>query len=114
MKEQVLRKLIAEEVRSILKEADVVPVGPDGNKIEDQQVIKNLNMAIKAVDASVRTKLIDLIEDPSAAKALRNPAQRTALLGAIAIAFGISEKDFSQIVGKIKGVLKTAATNDQA
>jgi hypothetical protein len=72
-------KLIAEEVRSILKEADVVPVGPDGNKIEDPQIVKNLNMAIKAVDASIRTKLIDLIEDPGAAKALRNPAQRTAL-----------------------------------
>ena len=114
MKEQELRKLIAEEVRSILTEADVVPIGPDGNKIEDKQLIRNLNMAVKAVDASLRTKLIDLIEDPNAAKALRNPAQRVALMGAMAIAFGISEKEFTQIVSKIKGVLRTSETNDQA
>ena len=114
MNHNQLRKVIQEEVRKALTEADVVPIGPDGKKIEDQQVIRNLNMAVKAIDASIRTKLIDLIEDPGAAKALRSPAQRTALLGAIAIAFGISEKDFSQIVSKIKGVLKTVDSNDQA
>jgi len=39
------------------------------------------------------------------------------LIGAIAIAFGVSEKEFSQIVSKIKGMLKTTeapATDDQA
>jgi len=103
---------------SILIESDVIPVGPDGSQIKDQQVIRNLNMAVKAVNSSLRPKLIALITDPEAAKSLKSPAQRTAVIGAIAIAFGISEDDFSQIVTKIKGVLKKASsantTNDQA
>ena len=91
-----------------ISEADVIPVGPDGKQIEDQQVIKNLNMAVKSVNSSLRPKLIDLITDPEAAKSLKSPAQRAALIGAMAIAFGISEQEFSQIIGKIKGVLKKA------
>jgi hypothetical protein len=91
-----------------ITEADIIPVGPDGKQIEDQQTIKNLNMAVKSVNSSLRPKLIDLITDPEAAKSLKSPAQRTALIGAMAIAFGISEQEFSQIVGKIKGVLKKA------
>jgi len=102
---------------TVLKEADIIPSGPDGNKISDETVIRNLNMAVKAVDASLRPKLIEILEDPAAAKALKSPAQRAALIGAIAIAFGVSEKEFSQIVSKIKGMLKTTeapATDDQA
>jgi hypothetical protein len=99
-----------------LQEADVIPVGPDGNEITDKKVISNLNLAVKAVDANLRPKLIQILEDPDAAKSLKNPAQRAALVGAIAIAFGMSEKEFSQIVGKIKGMLKPASTttDDQA
>ena len=99
-----------------LQEADVIPVGPDGNKISDKAIINNLNLAVKAVDSSLRPKLIQILEDPEAAKSLKNPAQRAALVGAIAIAFGMSEKEFSQIVGKIKGMLKpiAATTDDQA
>jgi hypothetical protein len=113
MKTSELKKLIKEEIVSALNEADIVPVGPDGSKIQDPQVIKNLNMAIKAIDSSIRTKVIDLIEDPSAVKSLKNNAQRVALLGAVAIAFGITEQDFTQIASKLKGVLKQAS-NDQA
>ena len=113
MKTSELKKLIKEEIISALTEADIVPVGPDGNKIQDPQVIKNLNMAIKAVDSSIRAKVIDLIEDPTAVKSLKNNAQRVALLGAVAIAFGITEQDFIQIASKLKGVLKQAS-NDQA
>ena len=101
-----------------LQEADVIPVGPDGNEITDKRVIANLNLAVKAVDASLRPKLVQILEDPDAANALKNPAQRAALIGAIAIAFGMTEKEFSQIISKIKGMLKTATpeptTNDQA
>ena len=99
--------------KKTLKEADVIPVGPDGNKVSDTQTIKNLNLAIKAVDASVRPKLINLITDPSAAKSLKSPAQRTALIGAIAITFGISEQEFSQIVSKIKGMLKNSSAAEK-
>ena len=99
-----------------LQEADVIPVGPDGNEITDKRVITNLNLAVKAVNSSLRPKLIQILEDPEAAKTLKNPAQRAALVGAIAIAFGMTEQEFSQIVSKIKGMLKTAGTpeNDQA
>jgi hypothetical protein len=105
MTHQELRKLIKEEIVSALNEADIVPIGPDGNKIEDPQVIKNLNMALKAVNSSIRPKLIQMIEDPDAASQLRSASQRAAILGAMAIAFGITESDFTQIVTKIKSVL---------
>ena len=100
-----------------LQEADVIPVGPDGNKITDKRVIANLNLAVKSVDASLRPKLVQILEDPDAANALKNPAQRAALIGAIAIAFGMTEKEFSQVIVKIKGMLKTTeapAPDDQA
>lgn len=123
MKYTELQKLIQEEVRKVisettqqLAEADIQPVGPDGEKITDPTTLRNLNMAVKAVNSSLRSKLITILEDPEAAKALKSPAQRVALIGAIAIAFGISEKEFGQIISKIKTVLKTteAGTNDQA
>jgi hypothetical protein len=98
-----------------INEVEIIPSGPDGEKITDPVIIKNLNLAVKAVDSAFRPKLIQILEDPGAAKALKSPAQRAALIGAIAIAFGISEKEFSQIVSKIKGMLKTSSpTNDQA
>lgn len=98
-----------------INEVEIIPSGPDGEKITDPTIIKNLNLAVKAVDSAFRPKLIQILEDPGAAKALKSPAQRAALIGAIAIAFGISEKEFSQIVTKIKGMLKTSSpTNDQA
>jgi hypothetical protein len=62
-------------------------------------------MAIKAVSSSIRPKLIQMIEDPESAKELKSPAQKAAVIGAMAIAFGISEQEFSQIVSKIKAVL---------
>ena len=98
-----------------INEVEIIPSGPDGEKITDPTIIKNLNLAVKAVDSAFRPKLIQILEDPGAAKALKSPAQRAALIGAIAIAFGISEKEFSQIVVKIKGMLKTSSpTSDQA
>jgi hypothetical protein len=98
-----------------INEVEIIPAGPDGEKITDPVIIKNLNLAVKAVDSAFRPKLIQILEDPGAAKALKSPAQRAALIGAIAIAFGISEKEFSQIVSKIKGMLNTSSpTNDQA
>lgn len=102
---------------TVLKEADVTPIGPDGNKITDETILANLNMAVKAVSSGLRPKLIQILEDPEAAKALKSPAQRAALIGAIAIAFGVSEKEFGQIVAKIKGMLKSSeapTTDDQA
>jgi len=117
MRPDEFKKLLKEFApKQQIQEADVIPVGPDGNEITDKRVITNLNLAVKAVNSSLRPKLVQILEDPEAAKALRNPAQRAALVGAIAIAFGISEQEFSQIVTKIKGMLKTteSPSNDQA
>lgn len=106
-----LRKLIREEIQTSLQEADVIPFGPDGRKIEDPAVIRNLNYALKAVDSTIRRKLIELITDPTTVKLLKTPAQKTAVIGAMAIAFGITEDDFSRIVAKIKSVLKKSETS---
>jgi hypothetical protein len=111
MKKSTLKTIIREEIKKVLIEVDVIPVGPDGNKVTDKNAIRNLNMALKSVNSSIRPKLIALISDSDAAKALTNPAQKAAVIGAIAIAFGITEKDFSQIVTKIKSVLKTSEPN---
>jgi hypothetical protein len=89
-----------------ITEADIQPTGPDGEKITDPVIIKNLNLAIKAVNSAIRPKLIQMIEDPEAAKALKSTNQRAAVIAAMAIAFGISEKEFSQIIVKIKTLLK--------
>jgi hypothetical protein len=112
MKIQTLRNLIQEEVRKLLSEADVIPSGPDGNKVTDRKVIGNLNLALKSLRPSVRPKLIQIIEDPEAAKELKSKGQRTAVLAAIAIAFGISAQEFSEIAGSIKGLLTTSTVAD--
>jgi hypothetical protein len=114
MKKSQLKQIIREEIYSALNEVDTIPVGPDGNKVTDKNVIRNLNMALKSVNSSIRPKLIALIEDSEAAKALTNPSQKAAVIGALAVAFGITEKDFSQIVTRIKSVLKTTNTDAQA
>lgn len=105
MKHKELRKIINEEIRNILSEGDVIPTGPDGQKITDQKVIKGLNTALKAVDSAIRNKLIQLIEDPSSAKSLNSADKRAAMISAIAIAFGMSEQEFGQIVSKVKSYL---------
>jgi hypothetical protein len=106
MNPEEFKKLLKEFApKRQIQEADVIPVGPDGKKIEDANVIRNLNMALKSVSSTIRPKLIQLIEDPEAAKELKSPTQKAAVLGAIAIAFGITEQEFNQIVGKIKSVL---------
>ena len=90
-----------------LTEVDVIPIGPNGEKITDPQTIKNLNLALKSVkNTALRTKLIDILTDTDAANALKNANTRVAMLGAIGIAFGISEQEFTQIVTKIKVLLK--------
>lgn len=116
MKPEEFKRLLKEFApKQNLQEADVVPVGPDGQKITDPTVIKNLNMALKAVSGALRPKITQMIEDPGAAKELKNPAQKAAVIGALAIAFGISEEDFSQIVSKIKAVLpKRSDTTPEA
>ena len=106
MTEKELRRIIREEVkRKLLSEADVIPVGPDGQEISDPKVIKNLNMALKAIGGNIRGKIIDMIEDPTAVKDLSNTSQKAAVMAAMAIAFGITGKEFGQIVSKIKAIL---------
>ncbi len=113
MRPEEFKKLLKEfaPVQQI-QEADIKPVGPDGEQITDPIIIKNLNFALKAVSSTIRAKLIDLIEDPESAKSLKSPSQRAAIIAAIAISFGISEKEFMQIITKIKSTLKAGETSN--
>lgn len=107
------KKITINELRDLVKDIinesrlteNVVPIGPDGSKITDQNVIRNLNLALKSVSSGLRIKLSTIISDPESAKDLRTPAQRAAMLGALAISFGITEKEFIQVIGKIKSYL---------
>ena len=103
MKLHQLRRIIREEVQTVLTEVDIQPAG-----IQDETVIANLNRAVRMVSASIRPKLKDLLEDPTAAKDLTTIDQRAAVITAIAMAFGISEQDFSTIISKVKSNLKSA------
>jgi len=105
MKHKELRKIISEEIRFVLMEGDVIPTGPDGQKITNPKVIKGLNTALKSVDSSIRTKLIQLIEDPGSAKSLNSADKRASMIAAIAIAFGMSDQEFGQIITKVKSYL---------
>jgi hypothetical protein len=106
MTEKQLRQIIREEVRrNLLSEADVIPKGPDGQEITDPKIIKNLNMALKAIGGNIRGKIIDMIEDPDSVKELTNAGQKAAVMAAMAIAFGITSKEFGQIVTKVKAIL---------
>ena len=109
MKKSELKKIIQEEVKKIISEAEVIPTGPDGEKIQDPKIIKNLNLALKAVSSTLRPKIIQMIEDPNSAKELKSVDQKAAVIGAMAIAFGISAPEFSQIVSKIKTILPAPA-----
>jgi hypothetical protein len=105
MKNKELRKIINEEIRNILSEADVIPTGPDGQQITDPKVIKGLNTALKSVDSSIRAKLIQLIQDPDSAKSLNSADKRASMIAALAIAFGMTDQEFSQIITKVKSYL---------
>jgi hypothetical protein len=105
MKHKELRKLISEEIRFVLTEGDVIPTGPDGQQITDPKVIKGLNTALKSVDSSIRAKLIQLIQDPGSAKSLNSADKRASMIAAIAIAFGMTDQEFGQIITKVKSYL---------
>ena len=105
MTHKELKRIIKEEIRNVLSEGDVIPTGPDGQKITDPKVIKGLNTALKSVDSSILGKLTQLIEDPTSAKSLNSADKRAAMIAAIAIAFGMSEQEFGQVVTKVKSFL---------
>ena len=105
MSKQELRILIREAIRRRLIESDIIPTGPDGKQISDPKIIKGLNAALKAVDSPIRTKLSDLIQDPGAAKSLSSADKRASMIAAIAIAFGMGEQEFGQVVSKVKSYL---------
>ena len=109
MKLNELNSLVQDAVSRQLTETELKPIGPNGAEITDPTVLRNLQMAVRAVGSNIRPKLIDLINDPEAAKDLKSPQQKAAVIGAIAIAFGITEHEFSEIIGKIKGVLNKTA-----
>jgi uncharacterized membrane-anchored protein YjiN (DUF445 family) len=95
-----------------INEAEVVPVSTTGETIKDprlkQKLSKNLKQVLMKVDSSVRNKLASLLSDSAVKSSLKSVDQRTSIITAIAIAFGINEDEFSQVVSKIKTNLKDA------
>ena len=101
-----LRKLIQETIRQQLKEDELIPTGPDGEKIDDPRLVSSLKKSLAKVDPSFRKKLESFFSDPDSSKALASKEQRVAVIEAIAIAFGINEQEFSAVVNTIKKDLK--------
>lgn len=108
------KKITMDELRGIVKQIinedvdmyeNVIPIGGDGSKITDNTVVRNLNLALKSVSPTLRTKLSQIITDPNSVKELQSPAQRSAMLAALAVAFGITESEFTQVIPKIKSYL---------
>jgi hypothetical protein len=115
MRNDKLRLLLKEEIRRQLKENDIVPIGPDGEAIADPKVAaklsKNLKQALVKVPSSMRSRLTDMISDDGIRGALKTKDQRASILTAIAIAFGVNDQEFGQVVSQIKKNL--AMTNTE-
>jgi hypothetical protein len=96
--------------KATVNEEEIVPVGTAGETIQDpklqQKLSKNLKQVLMKVSSSVRSKLTSLLSDDSVTSALKSADQRASIISAIAIAFGINDKEFAQIVSKIKTNLK--------
>jgi len=116
MRNDKFRLLLKEEIRKILKEDDIVPVGPEGEKISDSKVAAKLSNTLKQsllkVPSSMRSRLTDLIADDGIRSALKSKDQRASILTAIATAFGVNDQEFGQVVSQIKKNL--AMTNTEA
>lgn len=114
MRNDKFRLLLKEEIRRQLKENDIAPIGPDGEAIADPKVAaklsKNLKQALVKVPSSMRSKLTDMITDDGIRSALKTKDQRASILTAIAIAFGVNDQEFGQVVSQIKKNLAMADT----
>ena len=115
MRNDKLRLLLKEEIRRQLKENDIVPIGPDGEAIADPKVAaklsKNLKQALVKVPSSMRSRLTDMIADDGIRSALKTKDQRASILTAIAIAFGVNDQEFGQVVSQIKKNLAMTDTD---
>ena len=114
MRNDKLRLLLKEEIRRQLKENDIVPIGPDGEAISDPKVAAKLSNTLKQallkVPSSMRSRLTDMIADDGIKSALKSKDQRASILTAIAIAFGVNDQEFGQVVSQIKKNLAMADT----
>ena len=101
-----LKLFLKEEIRKILKEDDIIPVGPDGESISDPKVSAKLSNPLKQsllkVPSSMRSRLTDLIADDGIRSALKTKDQRASILTAISTAFGVNDQEFGQVVSQIK------------
>lgn len=109
-----IRNLTKINNQSSLNENDIIPIGPDGEAIADPTVAaklsKNLKQALVKVPSSMRSRLTDMIADDGIRSALKSKDQRASILTAIAIAFGVNDQEFGQVVSQIKKNLAMADT----
>lgn len=103
-----------EKKASNINEAEIIPVGTSGETIKDpqlqQKLSKNLKQVLMKVSSSVRPKLTALLANDSVMSSLKSADQRASIISAIAIAFGINDQEFANVVSKIKQNLKSADT----
>lgn len=93
---------------------DITSIGPEGYNTQDPKILQNLSSVLRSVESSIRPKLLQLFTDPSSSKALTTSSQRIAVFVAIAMAFGITSKDFTQISTSVAQILnKSLKTNDK-
>lgn len=100
-----------------INEAEIIPIGTSGETIKNPELqdklSKNLKQVLTKVSSSVKPKLKDLLADKSVISSLKSADQRSSIISAIAIAFGINDKEFSAAVSKIKQSLKSVEDTDQ-
>ena len=118
MRNDKFRLLLKEEIRKILKEDDIIPVGPEGEKISDPKVAAKLSKTLKQsllkVPSSMRSRLTNLIADDGIRSALKSKDQRASILTAISTAFGVNDQEFGQVVSQIKKNLAMTDTESPA
>lgn len=101
-----------------INEAEIIPVGTSGETIKDPTLQKklsnNLKQVLMKVSSSVRPKLTALLSDDSVMSSLKSADQRASIISAIAIAFGINDQEFANVVSKIKKNLKASEMETNA
>jgi len=105
MKKSDLVRIIREEVRSVINEEDFLPTMPSGQKVTDPKIIQYLDKSLlKIKDTATRTRVKDLLSDPTLQKPMKWP-EKTAMLAGIAAALGVTKDELSRALPVIKKVL---------
>jgi len=114
---KIKKKVAVNEENESTDKVKIIPLGTEGEKIKDpelqQKLSDNLETVLSKVSSAVRSKLKALLTNQSVITDLKNRDQRSSLITAIAIAFGINDKEFVQAASEIKKNLKATETENK-